>query len=118
MEGTSEQVLAQWLGTCTRTLIKATENPHLVYSGSSSLHFLGGRTCFFYRPIAPSCNASRISDPIQAGDTIHISLKVLVENDNKVFQMYTGHYHLSKGSLKWTLPADDSHMISSTLIPN
>jgi hypothetical protein len=118
MEGTREQVLAQWLGTCTRTLMNKTEHPHLVYNGTSSLKFLGGRTCFFYRPIGPSCTTTRITQPIQAGDTIHISLKVRVENANQVFQMYTGHHHLSKGSLKWTLPADDSHMISRTLIPN
>jgi hypothetical protein len=29
-----------------------------------------------------------------------------------VFQMYTGHYHQNKSELKWTLPVDDSHMIS------
>lgn len=116
MEGTSEQVLAQWLGTCTRTLVKKTEHPLLVYNGTNSLHFLGGRTCFFYRPIAPSCNTTRITQPIQAGDTIRISLKVRTEVADQVFQMYTGHYHLNKGSLKWTLPDDDSHMISRSLL--
>ena len=116
MEGSRDQVLAQFLGTCTRTLMNATENPSLVYSGSASLKFWGGRTCFFYRPISPACSTGRISEPIIAGDTFKVSLKIRVEADDQVFQMYTGHYHQEKGDLKWTLPVDDSHMISRTLI--
>jgi len=112
MEGNRDQVLAQFLGTCTRTLMNATENPSLVYSGSTSLKFLGGRTCFFYRPISPACGTGRISEPIKAGDTFKVSLKIRVEADSQVFQMYTGHYHQNKSELKWTLPVDDSHMIS------
>ena len=118
MEGTDEQVLNQWIGTCTRTLMNATENPNLVYSGSSSMKFKGGRSCFFFRPIAPSCGVGRIVEPVRAGDTFRISLKVRVEADDQLFQVYTGHYHQDKGDLKWTLPVDDSHMISRTRIPN
>ena len=118
MEGSREQVLNQFLGTCTRTVMNVTENPNLVYSGSASLKFFGGRTCFFYRPIAPACGTGRMTEPIQAGDIFRVSLKVRVEADDQVFQMYTGHYHQNKGDLKWTLPMDDSHMIMRTLIPN
>ena len=35
----------------------------------------------------------------------------------QIFQMYTGHYHTSKGERgRWQLPSDDSHMISRTLV--
>jgi hypothetical protein len=118
MEGTREQVLAQFLGTCTRNLMNVTENPSLVYSGDRSLKLFGGRTCFFFRPIAPSCGTGRMTEPINAGDVVRVSLKVRIESDNQVFQLYTGHYHEGKGALKWTLPVDDSHMISRTLVPN
>jgi hypothetical protein len=118
MEGTASQAMNQWVGTCSRNLMNATENPELVYSGSSSMKFTGGRSCFFFRPIAPSCGVGRIVEPVRAGDTFRISLKVRVEADDQLFQVYTGHYHQMKGNLKWTLPVDDSHMISRTRIPN
>ena len=118
MEGTREQVLAQFLGTCARNLMNAADNPSLVYSGEHSLKLLGGRTCFFFRPIAPTCGTGRITEAIHAGDVIRVSVRVRMEGDGQVFQLYTGHYHQNKGDLKWTLPIDDSHMISRTLVPN
>lgn len=99
-------------------MVHASESPELVYSGSNSLHVAGGGRCFLFRPIAPSCTAARVSEPVNAGDLLRISLKVRISQPNQIFQLYTGHYHLGKGSRRWTLPVDDSHMISRTLVPN
>ena len=60
--------------------MNGTDNPNLVYSGMLSLKFLGGRTCFFFRPIVPSCGTARMAEPVRAGDTFKVSLKDLVRS--------------------------------------
>jgi hypothetical protein len=68
MEGTREQVLAQFLGTCMRHLMNVTENPSLIYSGDRSLKLFGGSTCSFFRPIAPSYGTGQMTELINAGN--------------------------------------------------
>ena len=107
-----------WYSRCALTVINATESPDLVYSGQQSLHLAGSKQCFLFRPIGPSCTARRVLEPIQAGDTLLISLKVRIDTAGQVFQVYTGHYHADKGRRRWALPGDDSQMVSRTLVPN
>lgn len=88
----------------------------------------GRSTEFVFRTIYPTfltafllfcaaCGPSLIKDPILPGETILISLWVKVTLPNKVFQMYTGHFHGRKGRRKWAMPKDDSHIVSRTIIP-
>lgn len=117
MDGTSIQIKNMWLSRCALTQILASENPDLVYQGESSLHVAGDKKCFLFRPVGPACSTRRVTEPIQAGDTLKISLKVRITQPNTVFQMYTAHYHNDK-TRKWAQPEDDSHMISRTFVSN
>ena len=69
------------------------------------------------RLIGPDCLKSRLSENINEGDTIRISLKVKISNPKTIFQMESAHYHTEK-SRRWAIPFDDSHIISRTLIEN
>lgn len=117
MEEDERRISGQWLGKCPRTRISAAVEPENVFSGSYSLKYGGNKKCFLFRPIGPACGAQRVTDPIQYGDTIHVRLMVKVAAANKVFQIYTGHYDVSKPR-KWGTPKDDSYMVSRTLIAN
>ena len=119
MESTNmTELYDQWPGQCKRTVVTASASPDLVYSGNQSLSFSGGTKCFFYRPLAPACGSNRIAEPIQAGDTLLISMKVRVEAPGQIFQMYTALSHANKGQSPWANPDDDSYMVSRTLVPN
>lgn len=118
MEGTEAQLKNMWPSGCARSLVLKTDSPDLVAEGSSSLHVTGGTKCFLFRPIGLGCTNRRVAEPINAGDTIKISLKVRLDTAGQVFQMYTGHYHTDKLPRGWGLPEDDSYMISRTKIPN
>ena len=64
-----------------------------------------------------NCPSTRMASPLQAGDTIKISLWVKMSESAQTFQMFTAHYHPRKSS-RWARPKDDSHAISRTLIDN
>jgi hypothetical protein len=108
----------QWPGQCARTVVLASATPDYVYSGTKSLRFAGGKKCFFYRPLAPACGSNRIVDPIKAGDTLLITMKVLTDTPGQIFQMYTALSHADKGQSPWATPEDDSYMVSRTLVSN
>lgn len=119
MEGTNKTAIYdQWPGQCNRTVVLASESPDLVYSGNTSLRFAGGKKCFFFRPMAPACGSNRLAEPLQAGDTLLISMKVRVDTPGQIFQMYTALSHASKGQSPWANPDDDSYMVSRNLVPN
>ena len=110
MEGRDKFLKAQWLGRCARTPVT---DPAVVHSGNKSLKFQGGKTCFYFRPIAPACPAGRIRDPTVVGDMLLVKLKVRVEGaSNQIFHMYTAHYHADKVPRRWALQEDDSHMVT------
>lgn len=115
MEGTEAQIRNQWISRCPTTFVSGY--PDLVASGTSSLRLnVNKKTCYMFRPIGPACKEGRMAQSINEGDTLLISLKVRVTEDNQIFQMYTSHYHVDKPR-KWGIPKDDSYMISRTLIP-
>lgn len=103
-----------WPTRCATSVTNST-----AYSGEQSLYMAseGKSSCFFFRPAGPSCGAARISNPLQAGDIIQISIKVRLSKPNQVFMIYTGHYSEEKNGKNWRTPEDDSHIISRTVIP-
>ncbi len=116
MEGDPRSILNQWPGRCTVNVINKADGP--VYEGDQSLYHEGGKNCLLFRPIAAGCYPSRMGGKIQAGDTLYISAKVRAKAPNRLFEMYTRHYHKTKGKRRWGLPPDDSYLISRTLIKN
>lgn len=105
-------VKSNWLSKCNvRT---DTVEP---YEGNRSLYMEGLRRCFVMRPIGPACGTQRIREAILPGETILISLWVKLSEANRVFQIYTGHYHKEKGRRNWAMPNDDSYIVSRTIIP-
>lgn len=120
MEGDEQKVLTAWPSKCTRSIISqgpnATEPNPDVYEGEHSLSVMGG-ACFIMRLIGPECLTSRLSEDLNEGDTLLISLNVKVSEPNTVFQMESAHYHTNK-TRRWDIPDDDSHLISRTPILN
>ncbi|KAL7554934.1 hypothetical protein ACHAWF_018496 [Thalassiosira exigua] len=116
MEGAQGTLNNQWPGRCARTVTTNATGP--VYEGEQSLKFEGGTRCWYFRPIATSCSAARVTDPIQFGDKLLISFKIRVENmANQILQIYTAHYHLNKSPRRWALSTDDSYMVTRFQIP-
>ena len=120
MEGDSNGVLGSWPSKCKVSLVSldpnATKPNPDIYEGEQSLFVTGGK-CFVFRQLGSDCWKSRLREDISFGDTIRISLMVKLSNPNTVFQMYSAHYHVNK-TRRWSLPSDDSHIISRTLIKN
>jgi len=90
-------------------------NTPLVHSGSTSLEVVSGRG-FMLRQIGGSCPEARLSEPINAGDAIRIRMWVRPKVANKVFTIYTGHYHTGKSNV-WAQVKDNSNIVSRTKLP-
>ena len=107
-----------WPSNCEHTIITRsvadTSDPNYdrVYEGSKSLSVGGG--CYVNRDLGP-CPTSKISESIEAGDTLRISFWVRTSQNNQVFQVSTKHYDRSK---RWDTPVGDSDIVSRTLIKN
>mmetsp|Transcript_13287 Transcript_13287/g.28832 ORF Transcript_13287/g.28832 Transcript_13287/m.28832 type:complete len:119 (-) Transcript_13287:1765-2121(-) len=112
MEGTAPQILNQWFSRYTRTVINTTVSPDLVDQGQQSLHIAEGAKFFLFSPIAPT------SEPIQAGDTLLISVRVRIDTPGQIFQIYTGQYRrqdsLSIPALTSSINTEGTHQPPDT----
>ena len=114
------EVLRQWMSRCDLSV-----SSNVKHQGSSSLFMnvtlngkalINPKSCYVFRPVAPACRPGRVLHPLTPGDVIIVSFKVRLSQPGRVFQVYTSHYHEDKGTRKWGLPPDDSHVVSRTLI--
>ena len=122
-DATDTQILNTWVSSLPMNVIRLDPNitdpsldPHspLVYSGSASLEVVGGKG-FVFRQIGSGCSEARVSQPINAGDVIRVKLWLRMKAANKVFTIYTGHYHESKAN-PWAPVTDSSNIVSRTRI--
>ena len=122
-DATDKQILNSWPARLPVAVIRLNPNitdpaldPNtpLVHSGSTSLEVVEGRG-FIMRQVGNDCPASRLKEPISAGDVLRITFWVRMKAANKVIVLYTGHYHDSKPK-PWAIQRDDSNVISRTRI--